>query len=362
MTRGRVFKRGRLWWIAYSYKGEEKRETSHSEDKTEAEALLGRRLAEIGADRTGSKPFRGPEMGRVLVTELVENLLHHYEITRKPSLVTAQVHLKPVIEAFRKERVRDVDPARLRRYVEQRTLKGIAPATIQVELAFLKRAYNLALEDETIAFVPKFPSIHVDNARQGFFEAGDFEAVCRELPDYARDVAQFAYLTSWRKNEVLSLKWEDVDLRENTVHLPSKAAKTNRGRVIALEGDLLDLIRARKQVQVTLAQQTGKITEWVFHREGEQIKSIRTAWEAACRRAGVKGMLFHDLRRTAIRNMIRAGVSQNVAMKISGHRTDSIFRRYDIVDDRDLRDAALKIQAHREQTPRGRTIAQLQGH
>ena len=83
---------------------------------------------------------------------------------------------------------------------------------------------------------------------------------------------------------------------------------------------------------------------WVFSRRGRQLGDFRKVWAAACSRDGVPGLLFHDLRRSAVRNMERAGIPRNVAMSISGHRTEAVYRRYDIVNSRDLRTAADRME------------------
>lgn len=123
------------------------------------------------------------------------------------------------------------------------------------------------------------------------------------------------------------------------MHLHRKDAKTGRGRVLALEGQLRAIIERRvkaRRLDCSL----------IFHRGGEHVREFRKSWRSACRAAGVTGRRFHDLRRTAIRNLVRAGVPQSVAMSISGHRTASVFRRYDITADEDLPDAVMKVQGY----------------
>ena len=141
----------------------------------------------------------------------------------------------------------------------------------------------------------------------------------------------------WRKGEITSLEWDDVDRKHRIVRLRPEHSKNEEGRVLVLEGTLWDVIEQLHAV---------RCCRWVFHRNGERIKDFRKAWNTACRKAGITGKIFHDLRRTAIRNMTRAGVPRVIAKRISGHKTDTVFERYDIVDENDLREAARRTQEY----------------
>lgn len=97
-----------------------------------------------------------------------------------------------------------------------------------------------------------------------------------------------------------------------------------------------------------VVRQTGRIIPWVFpHLQGRSAgvrrQSLGKAWPTACKRAGVPGRIPHDFRRTAVRNMERAGVPRSVAMKLTGHKTESVYRRYAIVSDADLREATQRL-------------------
>jgi integrase len=153
-------------------------------------------------------------------------------------------------------------------------------------------------------------------------------------------VARFAYLTGWRKSEVLDLEWRDVTLERTrggaiaggTVRLRAARSKNKRPRVVAIRGELLELLQRR-----VAARQLDSLR--VFHRHGARVP-VRKAWTAACAATGFTELLFHDLRRSAVRNMVRAGVPERIAMRISGHRTRSVFDRYDITSEADLEAAA----------------------
>ena len=146
---------------------------------------------------------------------------------------------------------------------------------------------------------------------------------------------------------MFTLEWTDVDQRGRVIRLRPEESKNGLGRTLALEGDLWTIIERRwTERTVTRKDKTTLISRYVFHHDGHAIVDIKKAWAKACNAAGVGPRLFHDFRRTAIRNMVRAGVPETVAMKISGHKTRSVFDRYNITDERDLRDAVKKTQQY----------------
>ena len=144
------------------------------------------------------------------------------------------------------------------------------------------------------------------------------------------------YVSGVRKSELLDIQWPQVDFEADSILLEKGAAKTDDPRTLPiLQGDMRDLLLASWEER----QAKWPDSPWVFNRCGVQIKDFRGAWNDACNRAGVPDLLIHDLRRTATRNMRRAGVPQVVRMKISGHKTDSMERRYDIAGEEGLGNA-----------------------
>jgi len=194
--------------------------------------------------------------------------------------------------------------------------------------------------------------LNEDNARQGFFEHPDFEKVVAKLPEPINEIARFGYLSGWRRGEIVPLRWDAVDRNAREARL--RTSKNGLGRVLPLQGELWNLIERRWAAR-TIEQDDGttKISELVFHRKGEPIVDFRKAWNEACKAAKVGRRLFHDLRRTAFRNMIRAGVPQSVAMAISGHRTVSMFMQYNITSGADKVEALKKTAEHLASKPKG---------
>lgn len=180
-------------------------------------------------------------------------------------------------------------------------------------------------------------------------------AMKEALPEYLKPIVTFAYHSGWRKEEILNLTWDRVDLREGLVRLDPGETENEEGRTFYLNEELISCLR-------TLFSQRRLDCPFVFQRDGNPIKDFRSAWETACIGAGlfevirhkdgneikVPAKIFHNFRRTAVRDMIRSGIPERVAMKIAGHKTRSVFDRYNIVSDQDLKEAVSKKQAYHE--------------
>ena len=213
-------------------------------------------------------------------------------------------------------------------------------------LAVLKRAFRLAEQGGRLLHRPYIPLLREDNVRQGFFERAEFEDVRKHLPTALRGVATFAYLTGWRIGEILPLRWAQVDRKAHTVRLEPGTTKNKTGRTFPYDvlPELAEVIEEQWREHERLASR-AVLCPYVFNRNGKPIKSLRHVWRTACDAAGVPGMLMHDFRRTAVRNLVRAGVPGTVAMRLTGHKTRSVFDRYDVTSEADLRDAVGRLAA-----------------
>ena len=183
-----------------------------------------------------------------------------------------------------------------------------------------------------------------NNVRKGFFEHSDFIALREALPEYLKGFVTFAYKTGWRVSEIENLHWNQCDIENNIVRLESGETKNNEARTVYLDEELKEVFLNQKARQKELA----KISNYVFTNPTgtDRIKHFRKSWESACTTAKIGKRLFHDFRRTAVRNMVRAGIPERVAMMISGHRTRSVFERYNIVSETDLMIASQKQEAY----------------
>ena len=161
--------------------------------------------------------------------------------------------------------------------------------------------------------------------RTGFFEPDQFHAV-RHLSPPLRALMTFSYITGWRKSDVLSLQWRQIDFQNGVVMLDPGTTKNDEGRVFPFTQELRDLLRSQKVATDQLQREKGIVCPWVFHLEGRPIKSYDGTWRSACKAAGVPGRHVHDFRRTTVRRLEQAGVSRSVGMKLTGHKTEPAVR------------------------------------
>ena len=359
---GRTFQRkgSSNYWIAYYGPSEaDGRYVEHRESagKTEAEArrLLKARLQEVAVHRTGLRSFQGPRQERVMVDDLLTDLERDYEMHERKSLPQLRSRLKHVRSYFGMDRALSVSTDRVTSYIVERQREKAAPATINREVEALQSAFNLAARAEPpkLTYSPRFPSLAENNARQGFFERGEFTAVISKIEDvHVKDFCEWFFFTGMRPKGIRSLTWGDFNRETWTIKLQGKDSKTGKPLSLALVGPLRSIIERRLAAR-------RLDCPFIFHRDGSVMGEFRKTWKTACKRAGLTGKLVYDFRRTAVRNMTRAGVPRGVAMKISGHKTESVFERYNITSDDDIREAVAKTAAYVESLPRETNIVPM---
>jgi integrase len=350
---GRIYKRkgSSRYWIQYTIRGRQYRETG---GKTPAAARkkLRQRLREAGTER-----FGGPAAERVTVDQLADALLVHLRNQGRASVDKIRCHLKPVRAFFAGRPAMDVTTAALERYQRERLDARKAPATVNREVHALRRSFSVAAQQTPPLFpkhfVPYFPSLPVDNVRSGFFERAEVEALLQHVADEGiRDFIAWGYRTGMRKGEIARLTWEMLDRSGApwVLRIPGAITKNRTGRTLGLEGDVRAIIERRLRVR-------RFDCPLIFHREckgklGQPITDFWDVWRNALQAAGLPaGRLFHDLRRSAVRTLIRAGVDETTAMKVSGHKTRSMLLRYNIVTERETADALLRADAYLSTQP-----------
>ncbi len=191
---------------------------------------------------------------------------------------------------------------------------------------------------------PKITTLEENNARTGFFEREQFEAVRAKLSAPLQHLVTAAYITGWRvKSELQRLQWRHVDFDGGMLRLDPEMSKNKNGRVFPFTAELRALLETQRTYTNRIQRERGTVIPWVFHRKGAPIRYFYQSWATACRKAGCPGRIPHDFRRSAVRNLVRAGISERVAMTMTGHKTRCVFERYNIVSPGDLTEAARKL-------------------
>jgi integrase len=342
---GQIRKRGGVYWIRYYKNGERLEESARTDKYETARELLKSREGDIADGRPVSV-----KAGRLRFDEAAADMLTDYKINGKRS----HDNLKNTIidgaldPWFRGRRMTDVTTTDVRAYIADRLKDGYANATINRELSALKRMFNLAKQaGRFVGDVPYIPMLAERNVRKGFFERAQFEAVRNRLAPTYQGLVTLAYYTGWRvADELLPLEWHQIDRGAGVIRLEPNTTKNDDGRTFKY-GEIDELVAAVDGLWArheALAQR-GILTPLVFcRRQGQRIRSFWKRWRTACEAAGCPGRFPHDFRRTAVRNLNRAGVPETVAMKITGHKTRSVFDRYDITSEEDLAEASRKLQ------------------
>ncbi len=368
----RVWKRTKHYWYEFTFGGRRIRASSKQGDKEAAKNIGAAHRTRLAQGR-----FDLNKPKRVTIGELLDRVKKSYELDGKLGPQNISL-LKRARADFGTKMADELTAEHLVNYVEKRISEGYAPATINRTTEIVRRAYRLAR-----LAAPHITRLEEKNARQGFFTREEFDRVLVFLPDDLKDLVSFAHITGMRSREVKSLAWADVT--ENMIRLRGENAKTGKPRSLAIAGPLVPLMERRRSARAVKSAEGVRMSSTIFHRNGNPVGEFKKSWATACVAAGVgkmtcpkcegegtarwcvrcktstryRGRIFHDLRRCGVRNLIRAGVPQTVAMSISGHRTVSVFHRYDIVDDTDLANAMKKLEAFGQMAEQPSNLAQI---
>jgi site-specific recombinase XerD len=364
---GSLYRRGTIFWCQYYINGRRVQESTGTTRPRVAADFLKTRLGRAAEGR----PLP-PRVDRILYDDLAADIRAHYQTTgRRPSKGVEKL-LRPLDAFFTQTRAVDLDEALITKYVAQRqastTRRGRPPAngTINRELSLLGTMLRLAARRRKVLHPPPITLLKEAAPRAGFFEPHQFTAVRRHLRPELQLAVDLTYTYGWRvRDEVLPLARRHVDLAAGTLRLAPGESKNEDGRIVYLTPEIAAGLQAQLARVEKLARKLGRIVPWVFahttdgplnpktgqraYVAGDRVKDFRRAWRTACKRAGCPGMLRHDFRRTAVRNLVNDGTPEKVAMTITGHKTRSVFDRYHIVAPEDLRAAAARI-AQRERS------------
>jgi integrase len=299
------------WWMKYRHlHGVIHRESTGTANHADAKRLL--KLREGRAAE--GKPIL-PRADKVTIDEITADLKGEYRANNRRSIDRLEHSLRHVLSFFGGRRATQVSAADVDKYIAARREAGTANATINRELAALKRAYVIAIRGEKLYHRPYIPRLDEDNARQGFFEADEFSAILPHLPDYIRPAIRFAYITGWRiRSEVLPLTWAQIDFAAGTVRLEVRTTKNKHGRTFVMTSELRALLELQRRL-------VAEDTPWVFPYRGKRLGRFDKSWRTACLKAGLGTLvsekprkietprLPHDFRRTAVTRRARSSTA-----------------------------------------------------
>jgi integrase len=365
-------------WLQYRQHGKLMRESSGSTKERVARRMLRSREGDV----EHGIPIV-PTRDRITFDDAAEDMLNDYRTNGKRSLKVCERRVKKHLAPFFKGRLlANMTTSDIRAYTAKRqadeiivrkarvvnhadgrreempaVTKPVSNGEINRELTTLKRMFSLAVQADKLTRKPHIPMLQERNTRVGFFEPEQLAAALAHLPEEIQPVIQFAAITGWRiASEILGLEWRQIDMAAGEVKLDPHSTKNGEARTFPFTAELRALLQAREAERDRL-KKAGHLCPHVFFREvaagrggdkkPRRIISFTKAWQSACRKAGCPGRLPHDLRRTAVRSLVRAGVPERVAMQLTGHKTRSVFERYNIVSGGDLRDAAARLDAAR---------------
>lgn len=276
-----------------------------------------------------------PEADRLTFKEMVEDIEIDYIINKRRSGGTLKTYLKSLSKFFGGMKAQDITEVAVKDYKLKKLEEGLSNDGVNGQLIILRRMLNLAKENKKLHTVPKITLLK-GRIRLGYFTPDEFLALRGCLPDYLKVLVTLAYHTGMRKGEMLSLQWNQVDLVEGKIYLTAEQCKNETPRIIYLRGELLEAMLKQREWVL----RNFPMCEYVFTYDGNRLGYIKRQWKKALAQAGLEGKKLHDFRRTALTNMTRAGIPQIIAQKISGHKTESVFKRYNIVNENDLQNAA----------------------
>ena len=368
---GRVWRMGNIWWIQYYARGKQMRESSGSRHERDARKLLTTRLSEahLGLSR---------DLRTLRYEDLRNSYMDYYETNKKKSLERRTIaetgekvpHLSTVARLdpfFERYKVSHIDSDAMVRFIKNQQDKGLNDATIDKSLSALRRMFRLAKKAGKIRDLPNFPMLNVDNKRTGILARDKYVVLRDSLPEYARIVLIIGYNTGMRLGEIRCLRWEAVDFLNGVIRLEANETKTGEAREIPIASEL----GAALKEQYSKARRAD--SAWVcfrIDRRGQTLKlgDFRKVWQSACVKLGLGrreengkyvGLIFHDLRRTFVTDAEHVGAPRHEVMRITGHKTESTYKRYAIGNMERRRAALRDIEAYRASVENGANSGQM---
>jgi len=377
---GRIFARGEILWCQYYFHGQQIRmpcltdkgeKCRVGQDERQAEKFLKRKLAQVMSGVHGPVThLRYEDVRDALVADYGANGRKSLRKDKNGKLYIDCI--KALDNFFSGWKCSEIDAGSVRRFQKEQKDKGLANGTVNRSVSMLRRMFSLAHREERLREVPYFPFLTENAPRSGFVEMGDYQRLYDALPAFLRPVLGLAFWTGMRRGEILNLKWDQIDFIGGTIRLKADETKNGFARTIPIASPLHTLLLAEYQRRQPSCPFVCTKTDRLGH--ARQIGNFRKIWQNRCVKLGLAkweptgetevrtdrpkakpkekmiygGLVLHDMRRTCVRNLVRAQVPERIAREISGHRSRSVFDRYNIVSENDLVNAGRQLEAYLE--------------
>lgn len=340
----------KVWYMRYSVNGKLYRRSTGTAKKADAEKELRKTKSEID---NGRNPARGDQL---TVSDLLQLVIDDYKMRHNKSLNTVIEKMKHIREHFKNRKAKNINRGAIKQYILKRQKAGVNDATINRELAVLRRALRLAGKHGTVEEMRNLRLKEHPKQKDAFRDRAEFEAFREALPKYLHPLVSFAYVTGWRYGTLVNLKWEHVQGigdrgKDITITAPWEIMENGEPLTVtfrtAHEAARILRVQRHRQNKWKASQPGNPPVEYIFNRDGHRIGDIRHSWNKACQAIGVRGysrgegrqITFHSLGNTAITEMLRAGIPAHLIMKIVGHKTPIMVNRYQRLLQNDVKDA-----------------------
>jgi len=332
-------KNSKFWWMRYTENGQLVRKSTKCAKKPEAKDVAD--LEREQWKRRIGIGVREP----ITLKDLIQEVEKDYSLNGKKSADRIEFSKKHLVEILGENTpIEKITEHTIDEYKQTRKQGKCANGTLNRELALLRRGFNLLRMQKRISQGPRISLLAENNVRQGFIEVWQYKEILKHLPEHLRPLITFLYKTGWRKSEALNLTWDMVDFNRRQVRLPIGYTKNNKPRIFPFDDELEGII---KRLWNEKEQRHVEIPYVFLNRnKTRRIVDFRGSWDSACDKAKIGTRLIHDMRRSAVRNMVESGVSEKVAMELSGHLTRTVFENYHIVSTDDLVKAVQKVSAN----------------
>jgi len=313
----------KFWQFEFVMDGKRVQRSTKTTNKRDAEDIPRAFRTDVARGLVG---IAKPKKERRVVSELLDKKKADLQRRGKFSNRNRNLFSK-VAEYFGALTVEQITLEKLNGFIDGRQAEGRSNSTINHSITALRSAFKLA----KLPF-PEIKKLSEKHAvREGFFTRPELDRLLTHLPSDLRDFVLFAFLVGWRKGAISTLDWNAIE--GDCIRLRAKHSKNGKPYHLRAQGELLELLQRRRAARAVEVDGATTLCNLVFHRQGRPVGEFYGSWRTAVKLAGMPDRLFHDLRRSAARRLIRSGNPQSVAMKITGHETSAMFLRYDITDD-----------------------------